>query len=70
MSDLAIEARGLTRRFGDFTAVDQLNLAIPTGSIFGFLGPNGCGKFHHPANADRAADPLRRPGSSAGHDCA
>ncbi len=40
----AIEARGLTRRFGDFTAVDQVNFRIEQGEIFGFLGSNGCGK--------------------------
>ena len=41
---IAIETRGLTRRFGDFTAVDNLDLTITTGTIYGFLGPNGCGK--------------------------
>ncbi|WP_094711265.1 ribosome-associated ATPase/putative transporter RbbA [Hahella sp. CCB-MM4] len=40
----AIEAHGLTRRFGSFTAVDQVDLAIGQGEIFGFLGSNGCGK--------------------------
>ncbi|MDY0268134.1 ribosome-associated ATPase/putative transporter RbbA [Trichloromonas sp.] len=40
----AIEARGLTMRFGDFTAVDQVNFRILRGEIFGFLGSNGCGK--------------------------
>lgn len=44
MSEWVIEARGLTRRFGDFTAVDDLDLRIPKQSIYGFLGPNGCGK--------------------------
>ncbi len=39
-----IELRGLTRRFGDFTAVDSLDLVIEEGSIFGLLGPNGAGK--------------------------
>lgn len=43
-SDIAIQTRGLTRRFGDFTAVDNLDLTIATGTIYGFLGPNGCGK--------------------------
>ena len=39
-----IAARGLTRRFGDFTAVDAVDFAIHRGEIFGFLGSNGCGK--------------------------
>jgi ribosome-dependent ATPase len=40
----AIEAEGLTRRFGDFVAVDHVSFKIPRGEIFGFLGSNGCGK--------------------------
>ncbi|MBV1714150.1 MAG: ribosome-associated ATPase/putative transporter RbbA [Desulfomicrobium sp.] len=40
----AIRARDLTRRFGDFTAVDKVNFDIARGEIFGFLGSNGCGK--------------------------
>ncbi|WPB72690.1 ribosome-associated ATPase/putative transporter RbbA [Archangium violaceum] len=43
-SELAIEANGLTMRFGNFTAVDHVTLAIERGEIFGFLGSNGCGK--------------------------
>ena len=39
-----IETHGLTRKFGDFTAVDSLDLRVERGSIFGFLGPNGSGK--------------------------
>jgi ABC-2 type transport system ATP-binding protein len=42
--DVAITARGLTRRFGELTAVDHLDLEIPRGRIYGFLGPNGSGK--------------------------
>jgi ABC-2 type transport system ATP-binding protein len=41
---MEIEARGLTKNFGDFTAVRDLNLQVPRGTIFGFLGPNGSGK--------------------------
>ena len=40
----AIEADGLSMRFGDFTAVDQVSFRIEKGEIFGFLGSNGCGK--------------------------
>jgi ribosome-dependent ATPase len=40
----AIAADGLTRRFGDFTAVDHVSFSIRRGEIFGFLGSNGCGK--------------------------
>ena len=40
----AVRVEGLTRRFGDFTAVDNISLAIGKGEIFGFLGPNGAGK--------------------------
>src|SRR5215472_13480588 len=40
----AIEAEGLTRRFGKFVAVDQVSFRIGRGEIFGFLGSNGCGK--------------------------
>ncbi len=39
-----IEARGLTKRFGDFTAADRITFDIPRGQIFGLLGPNGAGK--------------------------
>jgi ribosome-dependent ATPase len=42
--DAAIEADSLTRRFGDFTAVDRVSFRIERGEIFGFLGSNGCGK--------------------------
>ena len=40
----AIEAQGLTKKFGDFTAVDRVSFRIDRGEIFGFLGSNGCGK--------------------------
>jgi ribosome-dependent ATPase len=42
--EIAIEAHGLTMRFGDFVAVDSVSLRIERGEIFGFLGSNGCGK--------------------------
>ena len=40
----AIEIKALTKRFGKYTAVQSLDLTVPTGSIFAFLGPNGAGK--------------------------
>lgn len=43
-SDLAIETHDLTKRFGRQTAVAGIDLAVPRGSVFGFLGPNGSGK--------------------------
>ena len=44
MSDHAIDARELTRRFGKFTAVDALTFHVEQGEVFGFLGANGAGK--------------------------
>jgi ribosome-dependent ATPase len=43
-TEIAIDAKDLTRRFGTFTAVDHVTLSIERGEIFGFLGSNGCGK--------------------------
>lgn len=44
MSKLVIETRGLTKHYGDFVAVDGLNLTVRRGEVFGVLGPNGSGK--------------------------
>ena len=44
MADLTIETQGLTRTFGSLRAVDDINLQVERGTIFGFLGPNGAGK--------------------------
>lgn len=43
-AELSIETRGLSKRFGHQLAVDDVDLAVPRGSVFGFLGPNGSGK--------------------------
>ncbi|WP_043309604.1 ABC transporter ATP-binding protein [Pseudomonas sp. ML96] len=43
-NELVIRARGLSKRFGQLTAVDHLDLSVPRAEVFGFLGPNGCGK--------------------------
>jgi len=44
VSDLAVRTDGLSKRFGSQTVVDAIDLAVPTGSVYGFLGPNGSGK--------------------------
>ncbi|MDW6001415.1 ABC transporter ATP-binding protein [Vibrio mangrovi] len=44
MTTYAIEAENVVKRFGDFTAIEDIRLQIPKGYIYGFLGPNGCGK--------------------------
>ncbi|MGB8362536.1 MAG: ATP-binding cassette domain-containing protein, partial [Acidimicrobiia bacterium] len=44
MTDSLVQARGLTKRFEDFTAVDAIDFDIYEGEAFGFLGPNGAGK--------------------------
>ncbi|HEX4057041.1 MAG TPA: ABC transporter ATP-binding protein [Galbitalea sp.] len=43
-ADLAIETRGLTKKFGSYAAVKDMDLRVPRGAVFGFLGPNGSGK--------------------------
>ncbi|MBN3493655.1 ABC transporter ATP-binding protein [Vibrio neptunius] len=42
--EYAIKAENVVKRFGDFTAINDITLNVPKGSIYGFLGPNGCGK--------------------------
>src|SRR6266550_2602298 len=68
MSDLAIEAKDLTRTFGDFTAVDRISFEVRAGEVFGFLGANGAGK----TTAMRMLIGLLAPTSGtarvAGHD--
>jgi len=44
MDEIAISTKNLTKKFGDFTAVDDVSFEVRTGEIFGFLGPNGAGK--------------------------
>jgi ABC-2 type transport system ATP-binding protein len=65
---VAIEARELTRRFGAFTAVDQISFDVAAGEVFGFLGANGAGK----TTAIRILTGLLAPTSGtahvAGHD--
>ena len=44
MTDLALDIRGITKRYANFTAVNALSLAVPKGAVYGLLGPNGAGK--------------------------
>ncbi|WP_319534430.1 ABC transporter ATP-binding protein [uncultured Vibrio sp.] len=44
MTEYAIQAENVVKKFGSFTAINQITLKVPKGSIYGFLGPNGCGK--------------------------
>lgn len=44
MTEYAIQAENVVKKFGDFTAINNITLNVPKGSIYGFLGPNGCGK--------------------------
>jgi ABC-2 type transport system ATP-binding protein len=59
--NLAIETRALTKHYGDTTAVEDLNLSISRGSVYGFLGPNGAGK----TTTMRMLTTLTRPTSGA-----
>ena len=44
MTESVIHAKGLVKQFGDLKAIDNLDLDVEQGQIYGFLGPNGCGK--------------------------
>jgi ABC-2 type transport system ATP-binding protein len=70
MTELAIRIEGLGKRYGDVVALQALDLEVPRGSIFGFLGPNGSGK----TTAMRILLGLARPTSGSatvlGHDVA
>ena len=63
-----IEMKGLTKRFGDFTAVDALTLSVPKGTIFGFLGPNGSGKSTCIRMLCGLLQPTSGSATVAGHD--
>ena len=60
----AIEARGLSKHFGDLKAVSELDLRVPRGQIYGFLGPNGSGKSTtiRPKDPPRCLAPRFPPG--------
>ncbi len=63
-----IEIKGLTKRFGGFTAVDKMNLSVREGEIFGFLGPNGAGKTTTISMLTTLITPTEGTAMIAGHD--
>jgi len=65
-----IETRGLTRRFGDLTAVDHLDLTVAPGEIFGLVGPDGAGKTTTLRLLCGLMDPTEGTARVAGHDVA
>lgn len=64
----AILVRGLTRRFGDFTAVDAISFAVQPGEVFGFLGANGAGKTTAIKMLIGLLEPTEGEARVAGHD--
>lgn len=68
--DAAVWARGLTRTFGDFTAVDAITFAVARGEVFGFLGANGAGKTTAMKMLTGLLAPSAGEARTAGHDVA
>lgn len=67
-AEIAIQAEGLTQRFGDFTAVDNVSFRIARGEIFGFLGSNGCGKTTTMKMLTGLLEPTEGRASLFGHE--
>ncbi len=63
-----IEVRGLTRRFGELTAVDRVEFEVNKGEVFGFLGPNGAGKTTTVRMLTGVIDPTGGTATIQGHD--
>lgn len=69
-TDLAIDVRGLVKRFGDKTAVDGVDIQMPRGAVWGFLGPNGSGKTTTIRMICGLLKPTEGEGSCLGYDIA
>ncbi|HPS59313.1 MAG TPA: ABC transporter ATP-binding protein [Spirochaetota bacterium] len=65
---VTVEVKGLTKRFGDFTAVEHVSFSTGSGEIFGFLGPNGAGKSTTIKMLCGIISPTEGTGSVGGHD--
>lgn len=68
MSETVIQTRSLSKKFGDFTAVNQISFEVQRGEIFGFLGANGAGKTTAIKMLTGLLSPTSGEGSVAGHD--
>ena len=68
MSTLAVDVHGLTKRFGRKTAVDNVDIAVPEGEVWGFLGPNGSGKTTTIRMLCGLLKPDAGEGTCLGHD--
>src|ERR1041385_6517350 len=68
MSALAIDVHGLTKRFGRKVAVDHVDIAVPEGQVWGFLGPNGSGKTTTIRMLCGLLKPDAGEGTCLGHD--
>ncbi len=67
-SDLAVTTSGLTKRYGDFTAVDDLDLSVPAGTVVSMLGPNGAGKTTTVRMLATLVEPTSGTATVCGHD--
>ena len=70
MNDIVIQAHELTKKFGDFTAVDHISFEVHKAEIFGFLGANGAGKTTAMRMLCGLSHPTSGSGSVAGFDIA